>query len=228
MDGKVYIPTYHESARADIQALVPSSARRILDVGCGAGQLGLALKTHRPLEVIGIELNQKAAQIAQTRLDKVIQSAVEEVNLDFPAGYFDLIIFADILEHLCDPWQVLRDFACYLAEDGCVITSIPNISFYLIPLNLLRGHWRYTERGVMDKTHLRFFTLKTIQDMLAQAGFAIETISRNYRLRDKDRRYNRLARLLAKGPWGHLLTYQYLIVARRAIPLKNQTKKQTS
>jgi hypothetical protein len=102
-----------------------------------------------------------------------------------------------------------------LKPQGKIVASIPNASFYLVPLNLLRGRWRYTDRGVLDKTHLRFFTLETIQMLFAQAGLTIETMTRNCRLRDRDRRYSRLAQWLAIGPWAHLLTYQYRLVATR-------------
>jgi 2-polyprenyl-3-methyl-5-hydroxy-6-metoxy-1,4-benzoquinol methylase len=197
-------------------SLVPAEATRILDVGCGAGRLGQALKMERARYVAGIELHESSAAIAATVLDKVLCASVSAVPLEevgTPSS-FDCIIFGDILEHLLDPWEAMRRFVTLLAPNGVVVASIPNIAHLSVIRGLMRGRWEYGERGLLDRTHLRFFTYRSIRELFQQAGLEIVRCERNYRLVERDRRYARLARMLAKGPFKGLFTYQYLIVAR--------------
>jgi len=98
---------------------------------------------------------------------------VEALELPFRAGSFDCIVLADVLEHLRDPWSLLTRLQPYLADDGTVVASIPNVGHYPIILGLVRHRWRYTPEGVLDRTHLRFFTLETIRDMFTRSGFHI-------------------------------------------------------
>lgn len=209
------VPVYYKSARADVLALVPEEAWRVLDVGCGAGQLGQALKERDTKEVVGIELNQEAAHIAAAVLDRVICAPVESVALEELGPPYDCIIFGDILEHLVDPWATLHRFTTLLTPEGRVVASLPNVAHWSVVAGLLRGRWEYRDRGLLDCTHLRFFTRRSIAALFAQAGLVVERWKRNYRLREADRRYARLARGLARGPLRDLLTFQYLIVARK-------------
>ena len=209
------VPVYYKSARADILLLVPKEARRVLDVGCGAGQLGQALKEQGVKEVVGIELDQEAAHIAATVLDQVICGPVESVVLEELGPPYDCIIFGDILEHLVDPWATLRRFATLLTPDGRIVASLPNVAHWSVVAGLLRGRWEYQDRGLLDRTHLRFFTRRSIAALFAQVGLVIERWEHNYRLRESDRRYARLACGLARGPLRDLLTFQYLVVARK-------------
>lgn len=209
------VPVYYKSARADILPLVPVKAQRVLDVGCGAGQLGQALKEQVNREVAGIELDQEAACIAATVLDQVICAPVESVVLEELGPPYDCIIFGDILEHLVDPWVTLRRFTMLLTPEGRIVASLPNVAHWSIVAGLLRGRWEYRDRGLLDRTHLRFFTRRSVTALFVQAGLVIERWERNYRLRESDRRYARLARGLARGPLRDLLTFQYLVVARK-------------
>ena len=208
--------SYHVNPRKDVFELVPKDVKRVLDVGCGAGELGRHLKEAGVKEVVGIELNEKAAEIASHYLDNVLVGNVEETEMPFDEGYFDCIIYADILEHLVDPWTVLSKHKKFLADNGCIIISIPNVRHIHTFLNLLRGEWNYADRGIFDKTHLRFFTLKSITKALKDCGFTITDIIRNYRLFEGSIKYASLAKLISCYLFRDFFVFQYLIVSKRS------------
>jgi len=205
--------------RSDVIRLIPNRVRRVLDIGCSIGELGNNLKGKRRVKVVGIELDEKMAAIAVEKLDQVITGDIEKINLDdyFYPGYFDCIIFADILEHLKDPWSVLRKSVKLLADDGIIVASIPNVRHYTTILNLaFKGYWPYRERGIHDRTHLRFFTLKNIKEMFQNAGLDIAKVERRYRIVERPHRFNRFSKYLACPSFKDLLTFQYLIVAKKS------------
>jgi 2-polyprenyl-3-methyl-5-hydroxy-6-metoxy-1,4-benzoquinol methylase len=204
--------------RYDILNLIPRSAKKILDVGCSVGTLGKQIKQKYNVEVVGLEVNKEMALIAKNNVDKVIIADVEELNFNhyFPAGYFDCIIFADILEHLKDPWSVLTNINDMLSEEGIVIASIPNIRHYTTIVELVvKGYWPYRERGIHDKTHLRFFTLKNIKEMFDSSGLKINKIERNYRIIENPHPYNKFSRFFVLPVIKEFLTFQYVVVARK-------------
>ena len=214
---------YYLETRPDIQAIVCAEGKRILDVGCAAGELGHALKLAGALEVVGIERSAEAARLAKARLDQVIVSDVESLDLPLDDASFDRIIFADILEHTIDPWSVLASYGRYLKSDGLVIASIPNIRFYAVIARLIFNRWGYSESGILDSTHLRFFTLPTIKEMFERAGYQVERVERNYRLFEDQSRIGRtgalasrlFCRFIAPLVWRHFFTFQYLVVAKK-------------
>ena len=215
--NKFFNPSYIGS-REDVLNLVPDNVRRVLDVGCSIGILGKQIKQKFGAEVIGIELDEQMAKIAKERLDKVIIGDIEKINLAdyFVLNYFDCIIFADILEHLKDPWDVLKNVTSFLSDDGVIVASIPNIRHYTTIINLLfKGYWPYRERGIHDKTHLRFFTLKNIKEMVEGAGLKIVKIKRNYRIIERPHRLNRFSKYFAFPFLKDFLTFQYLIVCKK-------------
>ena len=123
----------YESERPDVQAVVPHSARRILDLGCASGALGAALKARQKAEVVGIELDPGYARDARARLDHVVEADIEELieGDEFRSlGDFDCVIAADVLEHLRDPWVVMRRATPLLRPGGSAIVSLPNIRFW--------------------------------------------------------------------------------------------------
>ena len=216
-----HINTFNPSyigPRSDILNLIPKNVRKALDIGCSIGTLGKQLKQNNNTEVIGIELNHEMAKIAEDNLDRVIIADIEKVNLNdfFPSGYFDCVVFADILEHLKDPWTVLSNITKVLSEKGLVIASIPNIRHYTTIINLcVKGYWPYRDRGVHDRTHLRFFTLKNIKELFEQCGLKINKVERNYRLIERPHSHNRYSKYLAFPIIKEFLTFQYIILAEK-------------
>ncbi len=173
-------PLYHFSSRHDLIRLIPPQAENILEVGCAGGMTGKALREKGFKEIIGIEINEEVVQTGRSYYDQLIIGDVEEVHLPFEKEHFDCILYGDVLEHLMDPWQVLKKHHTFLKKGGIIICSIPNIRHYRIIKKLFfNGKWEYTEDGIMDKTHLRFFTLDSIRRMLGEAGFEIKRITKS-------------------------------------------------
>ena len=164
---------YHDLLRREILELIPSTAKRILDLGCGAGNLGKALKRRQDCTVCGIELNKEAAEIARTNLDGVWTDNLNRFDPTFSKVKYDTLIFADILEHLVSPWNVLKKFTSVLADEGVIIASFPNVAHPYVVSNLQRGLFRYVPSGILDMTHLRFFTKTTIFQLFTQCGLKI-------------------------------------------------------
>lgn len=208
---------YHRASRAEVVALVPASAHHILDVGCGDGIVGAQLRSQNAARyLVGIEADPAAALRARSCIDKVYQGKVEEVCLVEATGTFDCLIYGDILEHLEDPVRILRDHYALLANKGCAIVSVPNVQFYYVILSLLRGRWSYTDRGIFDRSHLRFFTLYEIRKVLENVGYHITAIKRMYRLFERPVRQNRFAKSIAWLPMLQpFLTYQYVLLAHK-------------
>lgn len=167
---------YYEGINPYILSLIPADARRVLDVGCGSGLLGKELKAKGVDHVTGIEVNPEAASRAKAHLDRVLVGDVEQIEVGFSEGEFEWIIFGDVLEHLRDPWQLLKRYRQYLSPGGRVVASIPNVAYFEVIKGLLGGHWNYTEVGVLDATHLRFFTLHEIKKMFLISGYKIISI----------------------------------------------------
>lgn len=215
---------YYGDPRPDVQALVAVPGRRFLDVGCGGGGLAGALKAAGAAHVAGIEENPAAAARACEHVDSLIQGNVLDVGLPFTAGEFDYLIFADVLEHLEDPSAAIRRCLPYLAPDGRVVVSVPNMRFYLVLVRLIFDRWSYTDAGIRDRTHLRIFTRRSLLATLAAENLDVERLERNYRLVEDQSdigRFGAVATRLARATvaprlFGDLMAYQYLAVARRA------------
>ncbi len=170
---------YYENARPEIQGVVGNIAKKILDIGCGTGSMAYQLKINNSAEVWGIEPVESAANKAREVLDRVFHSPVETALDKLPDFYFDSIIFADVLEHLVDPYTVLSKIKYKLAPDGFVVVSLPNVRHWSVIRDLLAGNWNYAEYGILDNTHLRFFTRKTVNELFVNAGFQIEDFLTN-------------------------------------------------
>ena len=161
---------YYEQDRLEMQALVPTEARCVLEVGCGAGTFGAALKDRQDVEVWGIEPSDAATRAAEV-LDRVLACGIDEALPDLPDGRFDWVVFNDVLEHLVDPEACLRELLPKLAPGGGFIASIPNLRYYKVLRDLvLKGEFEYVEHGVLDRTHLRFFTPKSVARMWERLG----------------------------------------------------------
>lgn len=202
---------YYDQARPDVAALVPPECRRVLEIGCAGGELGRLLRT-RGHHVTGIELVPEMAERARGQLDHVVTADVERDGFPFSPASFDVLIFADVLEHLLDPWRVLREAVEVLDDKGVVVASVPNVQNLDVVRRLLRGRWDYRERGILDFGHLRFFTLHSIRTLFAQAGLTVEHIGHRYR-----RSWWREAlAFVTAGRARAFWTRQYLLVGRRA------------
>jgi SAM-dependent methyltransferase len=166
---------YFEWDRPEIRALVPASARRVLDVGCGGGAFGAALKAERDIEVKGVELFPDAAARAAERLDEVAVANLDGAGeLPFEESYFDAITFGDVLEHLRDPAGLLRTARRYLAPGGVIVCSIPNVKHWTVVFDLLvKDRWKYEDAGLLDRTHVHFFTLEEIDVMMQETGYEV-------------------------------------------------------
>ncbi len=161
-------------ARAIIASAPPGA--KILDVGCAAGDLGAVLHD-RGFVVTGIEADEEAAVVASGRIDAVVLADLEATSLaDLVDGHFDVIIFGDVLEHLKDPHRILNTAVDLLTPRGFVMTSIPNVAHGAVRLALLQGRWAYTDEGLLDQTHLRFFTLESMAQMLQEADLVIDEL----------------------------------------------------
>jgi len=209
---------YYANTRPDVQSMIPPSARRILDIGCGEGSMAEEVKNNLGAEVWGIEYMPQAADKARLKLDKVLCGDVAALLPQLPAAYFDVIICADVLEHLIDPWQVLNSLREKLAPGGAVVASIPNVRFWSVVKNLLEGHWNYTEFGILDRTHLRFFTFESVVALFTAAGFTPTDIQANVTDRANGIPDSIVQALVAAGlQVGDLSEqschFQYLIVA---------------
>jgi 2-polyprenyl-3-methyl-5-hydroxy-6-metoxy-1,4-benzoquinol methylase len=203
--------------RLDIERLISPDARMVLDVGCSTGTLGAAIKAKTGAQVFGIELSADMAHEALGRIDRVFVGDAAEIILQGKLdGYqFDTIVFADVLEHLADPWAVLRAAASHLQPQGTIVASIPNIRHIDTIYNLVvKGYWPYRERGIHDRTHLRFFAKQNIIELFEGAGLAIAVLETNYRILEKPARLNRFAKYFACPIVKDFLAFQYLVCAR--------------
>jgi O-antigen biosynthesis protein len=153
--------------------------KRVLDVGCDTGYLGEQLAAFGNV-CWGFEINAASAEVARTRYERVEVGDLETVDLSatFDHHKFDVIVFADVLEHLRDPLPLLRQARAMVAPGGSVIISVPNVAHGDIRLNLLRGNFRYTEVGLLDDTHTRFFTRESLVDFVRDAGFTLVELRR--------------------------------------------------
>jgi 2-polyprenyl-3-methyl-5-hydroxy-6-metoxy-1,4-benzoquinol methylase len=167
---------YYAHLRHEVIEAIPDGCRTILDVGCGKGTLGRWLKENGVATVYGVELFPAAGEEAKRWLDQVVVGNVEQGELPFPAGTVDCIVCADVLEHTADPWAVVAKLKKLLAPGGCIVASIPNVGFHRNIRKMLRGEWRYAEEGLLDRTHLRFFTFQTIEELFSSQGMKIEKV----------------------------------------------------
>lgn len=165
---------YYECPRPELLPFIPLHARRVFDVGCGAGAFGWLLKRQRRnVEVTGLEMVEHAAAKARRVLDCVIVGSIETMDLPFADGHFDCIVCADVLEHLVEPATVLKKLARVLAPDGLVVISIPNVRYFAVIESLSLGRWQYMDRGILDRTHLRFFTRPELEALIRDAGLEL-------------------------------------------------------
>lgn len=155
------------------------SNKSVLEFGCATGYFSHLLMK-KGCEVVGIEINPDAARLAEQYCKQVIVADLDSIFLPelLPSQEFDIAVFGDVLEHLRNPWKVLEETRRLLKPDGYIVASIPNIAHGAIRLALLKGKFEYTNLGILDDTHLRFFTRSTVQDLFEKSGYEVDLIGR--------------------------------------------------
>ena len=177
-DGHIY-QHHFNPALLEVLAHPP---RTLLDIGCASGLLGRAVKSRNPgCRTIGIEPNEATARLASQNLDQVLCGKFEDFNLEaegIALGSVDTVVAADVLEHMYDPWHVMTGLRPYLSKDAQLILSIPNTRHLGLMKGIVDdGNWTYAERGLLDITHIRFFTLREIGTFLSQTGYRLEHVN---------------------------------------------------
>jgi 2-polyprenyl-3-methyl-5-hydroxy-6-metoxy-1,4-benzoquinol methylase len=157
-----------------VVSLVPPRAR-VLEFGCATGYMSEVLRAQLGCAVTGVEISPEAAAIAADHCDQVIVGDAEVLDYDDLLGEerFGAVLFADVLEHLRDPGALLRRVRPFISEEGVVVASVPNVAHASVRLALLGGEFRYRDTGLLDDTHIRFYTRESIQDLFEGSGYAI-------------------------------------------------------
>ena len=206
-------PEYYSNNRAEMLQFLPPNPRRLIDVGCGEGLFGTAVKARYPeCETWGVELMADAAQRAVPRYDRVVQTQFESAG-ELPEAYFDVVTMNDVLEHMPWPEPALAKVRRILQPDGRLVLSLPNVQFLLNVLDLVKhNEWEYQDSGILDRTHFRFYTTKSAARLLERNGFQVEAIVGINAMRPKW--YYRVAFWLAPRYFRWMPYFQFALVAR--------------
>jgi SAM-dependent methyltransferase len=192
------IAAYYAAERPELVAFLRPHGPfdMALDIGCAAGMLGAGLLRQGIVGACdGVELNFEAARQAETRLRQVWTGSLESVAEEIPWTHYDLVILADVLEHLADPWAALRLLHARTAPGCRLLLSVPNVRHYKVSLPLvLRGEFRYEDAGIMDRTHLHFFTRGSLEDTVRECGWGPRALGSH--MRGRYRRWYMPTRLL--------------------------------
>jgi 2-polyprenyl-3-methyl-5-hydroxy-6-metoxy-1,4-benzoquinol methylase len=165
---------YFGTPRREMLAFIPEGITSVLEIGCGTGAFGALVKEHRHCHYTGVELMEQAASQARTRLDEVVVANIEHTPLPFTRASYDCLVCNDVLEHLVDPWRTLKDLIEFVRPSGYIIVSLPNVRFSEVVKDLIfRKRWQYKNEGVLDRTHLRFFTKESINGLMESAGLEV-------------------------------------------------------
>ena len=171
--------TYHQNPRTEIASFIAEPPGTVLDIGCGGGATGRLIKEKFPgTRVIGIEINPRAAEFARQYLDQVICAAIDDVDLaaEAPGAAISTVLLLDVLEHLYDPWRALSRIRSWLAPGTRVLASVPNIRNLAVLDELAGGRFQYAENGVLDVTHVRFFTKDELRRMFEETGYRVNKL----------------------------------------------------
>jgi SAM-dependent methyltransferase len=169
-------PAYHQNPRTEIASFLTEPPGTVLDIGCGGGATGRLVKEKFPgTRVIGIEINPRAAEHARQYLDHVICGAIDDIDLAAaaPDESISTVLLLDVLEHLYDPWRALTRIRRWLAPGTRVLASVPNIRNLAVLDELAAGRFQYAENGVLDVTHVRFFTKGELKRMFEETGYRV-------------------------------------------------------
>ena len=207
---------YYQFARSEMLAFLPDNYSKVLEVGCGAGSFIKSFD--KSAEYWGVEQDSVAAEMAAKHMSKVLVGSYQTVCEKIPDSYFDLIICNDVIEHIEHYDKFLQDIKSKLSNDGALMVSIPNVRFLpnLFELLVLKD-WRYRNAGILDKTHLRFFTRKSLCRTLEELGWRIETIQGINRYGNRLFSPKRLLSYVCQPLLGRDTAYlQFAVLARKA------------
>jgi methionine biosynthesis protein MetW len=203
---------YYTQDKGFLLHLIPEGPNVVLDLGCGSGRVGKRLiESNKAAEVVGIEIFDPAAKEALNYYKAVHVGDIENMDLTYDR-YFDVVICGDVLEHLREPSKVLERLYHCLKDDGLIVCCVPNVRYWRIWMNLvLRGNWDYTSEGIMDQTHLRFFTTRSFKKLLTSASFKVQDEEMRIAIGPKQKRFNRVTR----GIFKEFLGIQMMLTARK-------------
>ncbi len=206
---------YFSIPRKDLLPFIPGNLERALDVGCGDGNFAELITNMKGCkEVWGIEPYFKTTEGMSLKLKKIFHNSIEDSLNELPDGHFDCIFFNDVLEHLVEPGKVLEDIKGKLRKDGMIIASIPNIMHFETIYKILKNlDWKYENAGIMDKTHLRFFTKKSIIRMFENSGYRVDLIQ------GINPEFGRKFRVLNFISGGRIEEMKYVQMVVRATPI---------
>lgn len=204
---------YYNQRRTDLSEFIPDGPNAVMDLGCASGGLGTTLlESNKASQVVGVEIFEPAARQAMKRYDTVHVGDIEELVLDYDR-YFDVVVCGDILEHLKEPHKTLVQIHRWLKDDGLLVCCVPNIRYWKIIKDLvLKGEWKYEQCGILDQTHLRFFTVSSFRRMLAAASFRVINETKIY----VDGRKKMALRRLSQGLLDEFFAFQVLFSARKS------------
>ena len=171
-----YVPVNERRHRAHAKLLAAvGSGNRVVDVGCSSGYLARPL-SERGNTIVGLELDPEAAREAEQWCERVLVGDVETMALSLEPGSFDVVLCGDVIEHLRDPRAALARLRPFLRPGGRLVVSTPNVANWAIRLSLLAGRWRYTDRGILDRTHTHLFTRSTLVEAVEAAGYHVVAV----------------------------------------------------
>ncbi len=192
-------------------SLVPEGSK-VLEIGCATGFMGEYLIKKKNCQVFGVELGRDEAEIAKTKLSRVVVGDIEDFQTFLQVkkfGKFDIIFATALIEHLKDPWNALKTWKVLLKPKGAIIISTSNIAHWSIRLSLLKGEFIYDKYGILDNTHLRFFTTKSFRKLVKDCGYTIE-----YSGLDAEGGGYPKVSLIGSKLFPNLFTYQMVIKAK--------------
>jgi SAM-dependent methyltransferase len=203
---------YFDGAQKHILDLLPRAELAVMELGCGSGGTARAARAAGKVSrYVGIELNPAAAARAADVLDEVVVGNVEALDLTSFRNQFDVLIMSEVLEHLSDPWAALRAMLGCLRPGGTVYASSPNVAHWHVIRELLKGRFRYEESGVMDRTHLRWFTPESYRAMFEAAGVHVAEVRPIARRTAKAR----IVSALTGGKLEHLFIGQIFLIGEK-------------
>ncbi len=213
------MPLKYDTHRNELIDFIPNHTKRLLDIGCSTGRYATEVSRQRPeIELWGVEPDDESFSVAEPAFHRCLSGMFPDVENELPAKFFDVITFNDVLEHMIEPAHALTAAANLLSEGGVVVASIPNVRHRSVVWPLVwHGSWQYEEVGILDKTHLRFFTKQSMRQMFTESGWRIQSIVGInpcwHMLDGSSRRRSRLVKYIAPRALGEILFLQYVVTA---------------